>query len=179
MSKRRKRKDQQAGYASQQDARPTVLGPIEGPLRFARALSAVILALGLLMLALGGGVVAGVIKEGWGFPMSAVPNWGKPWGSVLMLAGTAYVVGPVLLFTRPRNGSIVMLIVAGLSVIIGTPLIATTTEIFYNLFQETKSRPDWVDSVWGYFMIVNVAIAVSLCKAYPLASETPATANEA
>ena len=71
-----------------------------------------------------------------------------------------------------------MLIVAGLSVIVGTPLITTTTEIFYNLFQETKSRPEWVTSVWGYFMIVNVAIAVSLCKAYPLASDTPATANE-
>lgn len=166
-------------HAKKQQDGPVVLGPIEGPLRVARVLSAMILALGLVMLTLGGGVVAGVIKDGWGFPMSAVPNWGKPWGAVLMLVGVAYVVGPLLLFTRPRNGSIVMLIVAGLSVIVGTPLIATTTEIFYNLFQETKFRPDWLDSVWGYFMIVNVAIAVSLCKAYPLADETPAVTTEA
>lgn len=175
MSKRRKKKDQQGEPMS----RPTVLGPIEGPLRVARVLSAAVLALGLVMVALGVGVVAGIIQGGWGFPMSAVPNWGRPWGVVLMLAGVAYVVAPILLFTRPRNGSVVMLIVAGFSVIVGTPLIATTTEIFYNLFQETKSRPDWVDSVWGYFMIVNVAIAVSLCKAYPLAGETPTAVNEA
>ena len=53
MSKRHHKKRQQDTPPS----RPTVLGPIEGPLRFARVVSAVILALGLIMLALGGGVV--------------------------------------------------------------------------------------------------------------------------
>ena len=107
--------------------------------------------------------------------MSAVPNWGQPWGVVLLLAGCAYVVGPIWLFTRPRNGSIMMLIVAGLSVLLGTPLITTTTEIFYNLFQETKSRPEWVTSVWAYFTIINVAIAGSVIRAFPLATNESET----
>ncbi len=141
--------------------------PVAGPLRAARILSGLILLLGLMMLVLGGGIAAGRITDGWGFPMSAVPNWGRPWGAVLMLAAAAYIGGPILLFARPQAGSIVMLIVSGLSVLVGTPLITTTTEIFYNLFQEAKSRPDWVDSVWGCFMIVNVAIAIAVYRAYP------------
>lgn len=163
MSKRQNKKDQQ-------DAPPTVLGPIAGPLRIARILSAIILCVGLVMVALGGAVAAGMIKDGWGFPMSAVPNWGRAWGVVLVLAGCAYVVGPIWLFTRPRNGSIMMLIVAALSVVVGTPLITTTSEIFYNLFQETKSRPEWATSVWAYFTIINVAIAVSVMRAFPIAA---------
>ena len=165
-----KRKSQQEQRPPARSEPPVVTGPVEKPLRIARILSGVILALGLLILVLGGGVSIGRITEGWGFPMSAVPNWGRPWGVVLMLGAAAYIVGPVLLFARPRTGSVVMLIIAGLSVVLGTPLITTTTEILYNLFQETKSRPDWVDSVWGYFMIINVSIAVALCKAYPIAS---------
>ncbi len=151
-------------------ARVGTIGPVEKPLRIARVLSGFVLLLGLVMFVLGGGVLIGRITEGWGFPMSAVPNWGRPWGAVLMLAAAAYIVGPILLLTRPDHGSIAMLIISGLSVLVGTPLITTTTEIFYNLFQEAKSRPDWVDSVWGYFMIVQVAIAVSVYQAYPTAS---------
>ena len=147
---------------------PAVVQPelVKKPLSIARALSAVLALVGVVMLILGGGVLAGRITEGWGFPMSAVPNWGRPWGLVLMAAGTAYVVCPVLLYLKPQKGTVAMLILSGLSVIIGTPLITTTTEIFYNLFQETKSRPGWVDSIWGYFMIVNVAVAIAVYRAH-------------
>ena len=135
------------------------------PLSIARVFSAALLLVGVVMLILGGGVLSGRIADGWGFPMSAVSNWGRPWGLVLMVAGTAYVVCPVLLFLKPQKGTVVMMVLSGLSVLIGTPLITTTTEIFYNLFQETKSRPDWVDSIWGYFMIVNVAVAIAVYRA--------------
>ena len=108
--------------------------------------------------------------------MSAVSNWGRPWGVVLIVAAAAYLIGPVWLLARPSGGSIVMMILSGLSVLVGTPLITTTTEILYNLFQETKARPDWVDSVWGYYMILNVALIVALYKAYPTSNgETKTT----
>ena len=173
--KGKQKKERQPGPGAQ---KPVDVGPVKKPLLVAQLLSVVLLLVGLVMMALAGGVLAGRITDGWGFPMSAVSNWGRPWGAVLLVAAAAYVVGPFFLLARPRNGSIALIIICGLSVLVGTPIITTTTEIFYNLFQETKSRPDWVDSVWGYFMIINVAIAVSLCKAYPLASETTATANE-
>ena len=91
---------------------------------------------------------------------------------MLIVAAAAYIVGPVMLFVRPRSGSILMMIVSGLSVLVGVPLITTATEILYNLFQETPSRPGWVDSVWGYYMIVNVGICVAVYRAYPPPPET-------
>ena len=124
------------------------------------------------MLILGGGVAMGRITQGWGFPMSSVPNWGRLWGVVLLIAGMAYIVGPIRLFQNPRKGSVVMMIVSGLSVLVGTPLITSAVEIGYNLFQETKSRPDWVDSVWGYTMLLHVAILIALCKTYPVIQGT-------
>ena len=146
---------------------------VERPLKVAMILSGVLLGVGVVMFCLGGGVAVGRIADGWGFAMSAVPNWGKPWGLVLMAAAAAYVLGPISLFRNPERGSIVMTIISGLSVLIGTPLITTTTEIFYNLFQTTKSRPDWVDSVWGYFTILNIAIVVALYRAYPTTEKAP------
>lgn len=137
------------------------------PMQVARALSALMFVLGGVMLVLGVGVVSGSISEGWGFPMSAVSNWGRPWGVVLVLAAAAYLIGPVLLYVRPRTGVAAMMVIAGLSVVLGVPLVTTTAEILYNLFQETKSRPMWVDSVWGYSMIVNVGICVALYRACP------------
>lgn len=158
------------------ERRVVVTGPVERPLKVARVLSGVLVLLGLLMLGLGGGVLIGRITQGWGFPMSAVPNWGRPWGAVLMLAGAAYVAAPIMLLLRPDGGSIVLMIVSGFSVLIGTPIIETTTEILYNLFQETKAHPDWVDSIWGYYMILNIAILVALYKAYPTESVGAETA---
>lgn len=166
---KRARKQQQQRDAMQAAAVPELA---KKPLTIARVLSVVLLLLGVVMLILGGGVLAGRITEGWGFPMSAVPNWGRPWGAVLMFAGGAYVVCPILLLLRPHKGTVAMMIVAGLSVLVGTPLITTTTEIFYNLLADTDCRadwttcrPDWVDSVWGYFMMLNVAIIVAVYRA--------------
>lgn len=167
LNKRRKR-----GAEPQQPSGCADAGPVARPLRVARILSGLILVLGVVMLFLGTGVATGRITEGWGFPMSAVPNWGRIWGVVLIVAAVAYIAGPVMMFVRPRGGSILMMIVSGLSVLVGTPLITTTTEIFYNLFQETLSRPDWVDSVWGYYMIVNVGICVAVYRAYPPPPQT-------
>lgn len=165
--KRRKRTESAEPNASAPTQSKSALVVKEKPLRVAKALCGVLLLVGAIMLCMGIGVASGTIKEGWGFPMSAVPNWGKPWGMALIIAATAYIVGPILLLTRPQRGSIVLLIVCGLSVVIGVPLITTTTEIFYNLFQETKSRPAWIDSVWAYYMFLNVGICVALYKAYP------------
>ncbi len=156
-----------------------VFDPVQGgkSLRMACVLSVVILLVGVVMLILGAGILSGRITEGWGFPMSAVPNWGRPWGLVLMLAGVAYVACPVLLFVRPKSGSVAMMIVSGLSVLLGTPLITTAIEIFYNLFQETmKSRPNWVDSIWGYFIIINVAIVVAIYRTHRVATQPGQTA---
>ncbi len=170
MAKGKRAKEQQQRRGAAQAAAVPELA--KKPLAIARVLSVVLLLLGVVMLILGGGVLAGRITEGWGFPMSAVPNWGRPWGAVLMFAGGAYVVCPILLFLRPRKGTVAMMIVAGLSVLVGTPLITTTTEIFYNLLADTDCladwttcRPDWVDSVWGYFMILNVAVIVAVYRA--------------
>lgn len=143
------------------------------PLQIARGVSGVLLLVGLVMVVLGVSVLSGKVTEGWGFPMSAVPNWGRPWGAVLVLAGAAYVVGSLFLFVRPVTGTIVMLIVCGLGVLIGTPVITTTTEIFYNLVAQYDCKADWtkchptslIDSVWGYFMIANVAVLVAIYKA--------------
>ena len=49
--------------------------------------------------------------------------------------------------------------------------------LFYNLFQEAKSRPDWVDAVWGYFMIVQIANIVALYRAYPVPEDKPTAAR--
>ena len=136
-------------------------------LRVARILSALILLIGVVMLILGAGVVSGRITEGWGFPMSAVPNWGRLWGAVLMLAAVAYIACPVLLLLKPQKGTVDVMILAGLNVLVGTPLITTTTEILYNLFQESKSRPDWVDSVWGFFMMINIAAVIAVYRTSP------------
>ena len=156
---------------------PLIIEVAPKPLRIAQVLCSVILIIGTVMLVLGAGVLFGIIKEGWGFPMSAVPNWGGPWGLVLIAAAAAYIVGPVWLFIGPERGSIMMIIVSALSVLVGTPLITTTTEIFYNLFQETKSRPDWIDSVWGYFMFLHIATVIALCRAYPVPDDTTKTAD--
>jgi len=153
--------------------------PLEGPMRVAKGLSAALAVVGLVMATMGVGVAVGRITEGWGFPMSAVPNWGRPWGAVLMVAGAIYVLGPIVLLVRPRKGSIVMMTVAGLSVLVGTPLISTTAEIVYNLFQQTKSRPDWVDSIWAYFIILNIAICVALYRAFPEPETNPKTEGRA
>lgn len=166
----KKRKDKEGG--PQPATRDVVqLELAKKPLAVARALSALLLLVGLFMLVLGGGVLSGRITEGWGFPMSAVPNWGRPWGAVLMLGGFGYVVCPILLFARPQKGTVAMMILAGLGVLLGTPLITTTTEIFYNLLAQkdcqadwTQCRPDWIDSVWGYFMIVNVATLIAIYR---------------
>ena len=140
---------------------------VEGPLRTANGLCTALAVVGLVMFATGMGVTLGGITDGWGFPMSAVPNWGRPWGLVLAAAGALYVYGLVLILLRPRTGSAVMILISGLSVLLGTPLITTTAEIVYNLFRETKARPDWIDSIWAYFIILNVAICVAICRAYP------------
>ncbi len=177
MAKRKRSKKRRGEAADAKDARAeqpaaeqeiVVFDPqrAKKPLQVATVFSVLILLVGIVMLILGGGVVSGKITDGWGFPMSAVPNWGRPWGLVLMLAGIAYVVCPILLLIRPKNGSLAMMIVSGLSVLLGTPLITTTTEIFYNLFQDTKSRPDWVDSVWAYFIIVHVVILIAIYRAH-------------
>lgn len=179
MAKRKRSKETRIEAARERqatcDVEAVIFDPERGrkPLAVARGFGVLILLVGLLMSVLGVGVLSGRISEGWGFPMSAVPNWGKPWGLVLTLAGISYVVGPVLLLIRPRGGSLTMMIVSGLSVLIGTPLITTTTEIFYNLFQgpESMHRPDWVDSVWGYFIIVHVVILVAIYKAHSPAEE--------
>ncbi len=163
--KGKQKKERQPGPGA---PKPVDVGPVKKPLLVAQLLSVVLLLVGLVMMALAGGVLAGRITDGWGFPMSAVSNWGRPWGAVLLVAAAAYVVGPFFLLARPRNGSIVLIIICGLSVLVGTPVITTATEIFYNLFQETKSRPDWVDAVWGYYMILNIAIIVALFRAYPV-----------
>ena len=139
----------------------------EKPLVVARMLSALILLTGAVMLIGGAGVVSGRITEGWGFPMSAVSNWGRPWGAVLMLAAIAYIVCPLLLLARAKSGLVAMMILAGLNVLVGTPLITSTTEIIYNLFQETKSIPDWEDSVWVFFMLINIATAIAVYLAHP------------
>lgn len=148
---------------------PSELAPVEGPLRIAKGLSAALAAIGLVMFSMGVGVAVGKITEGWGFPMSAVPNWGRPWGLVLMAAGAIYVIGPALLVIRKSRGPATMMIIAASSVLLGTPLITTTAEIVYNLFQQTKSRPDWIDSVWAYFIMLNIGICVALYRAYPAA----------
>lgn len=142
------------------------------PLAVAKGFSAVLLLVGLVMLVLGAGVLTGRITEGWGFPMSAVPNWGRPWGAVLIIAALAYVAFPILLFVRAEKGLVAMMIVCGLSVLVGTPLITTTTEILYNLLTQhdcqadwTLCRPNWIDSVWGYFMVVNIGVLVGTYKA--------------
>jgi hypothetical protein len=142
------------------------------PLKVAKGLSGVLLLVGLVMLVLGGGVLTGKITEGWGFPMSAVSNWGKPWGAILIVGALAYIVAPLLLFVRPQKGTLLIMAVCGLSVLVGTPLITTTTEIFYNLLAQhdcqadwTLCHPNWIDSVWGYFMIVNIGILVATYKA--------------
>ena len=142
------------------------------PLSVAKAFSCVLLLIGLVMLVLGGGVLTGRITEGWGFPMSAVSNWGKPWGAILMVGALAYIAAPIFLFVRPQKGTLLIMAVCGLSVLVGTPLITTTTEIFYNLLAQhdcqadwTLCHPNWIDSVWGYFMIVNVGILVATYKA--------------
>jgi len=126
------------------------------------------------MLVLGLGVSSGRITQGWGFPMSAVPNWGRPWGLVLVVAGVIYTVGPVLLWLRPRGGSTAMKITSGLSILVGTPLITTTTEILYNLSRDPAAMqiPDWADAVWGYFMIVHVVVLIGIYQAH-----TPAKAH--
>lgn len=141
--------------------------PVGKPLKLAQGLSVVIMIVGVVMLILGLGVATGLIKEGWGFPMSPVPNWGRPWGIALIVAGAAQVLCPLWLLSRPKKGSIAMMIASGLCVLIGTPIIITTIEIFYNLFQEKKDRPDWVDAGWAYYMMVQIAICVALYKAYP------------
>ncbi len=167
MAKRKRRKSQTPGDTpSVRKSEPAVKGP-EKPLRVARALSTVLLLVGAVMLFLGGGVLTGAIEEGWGFPMSPVPNWGQPWGAVLVAAAIMYIVGPALLYVRPERGSIFLMIVCGLSVVLGVPVIESTTEILYNLFQDVKSRPIWSDSVWAYFTILHVVICVALYKAYP------------
>lgn len=151
----------------QQHRAAKTITAVEGPLKIARTLSVLIFLHGLVMLILGGGVISGAIGSGWGFPMSSVPNWGRPWGVALLIGAGAYLAGPALLFRRPQRGSIVLLIVSSLSVAIGTPLITTTTEIAFNLFKETKIRPTWIDSIWAYYMILHVATVVALYRAYP------------
>lgn len=175
--KRKNRGDGTAGAAPREKApldssTGVAREPAAKPLAVAKGFSGVLLLIGLVMLLLGGGVLSGKITEGWGFPMSAVPNWGRPWGAVLMLAGAAYVICPTILFLRPAKGAVVMMIVCGLSVLVGTPLITTSTEIFYNLIAQhdcqadwTVCRPDWIDSIWGYFMIVNIGVLIAIYKA--------------
>ena len=169
-----KPKKQQQRTAEQ---RPLDIQPVERPLLVAKGLSGILLLLGFVMVILGAGVAAGRITDGWGFPMSAVSNWGRVWGLVLLVAGAAHVIAPMMLFARPQGGSIVMMIVAGLSVLVGTPVITTTTEILYNLFQESNSRPDWVDAVWAYYMILNIACIVALYRAFPVPMDDAETAR--
>ena len=64
------------------------------------------------------------------------------------------------------------MIVSGLCVLVGTPVITTTTEILYNLSQEMKSRPDWVDAIWGYYMILHIALIIALFRAFPVPTYT-------
>jgi hypothetical protein len=142
------------------------------PLKVAKAFSCVLLLVGLVMLVLGVGVLTGQITEGWGFPMSAVSHWGKPWGAILMAGALAYIAAPILLFVRPFKGTLLLMVVCGLGVLVGTPLITTSTEIFYNLIAQhdckadwTVCHPNWIDSVWGYFMIVKISIIVACYKA--------------
>lgn len=153
------------------DQRPLDIEPVPRPLLVAKGLGGIVLLLGLIMVLLGAGVAAGRITDGWGFPMSAVSNWGQIWGLVLIVAGAAQVIAPALLIARPQSGSIVMMIVSGLCVLVGTPVITTTTEILYNLSQEMKSRPDWVDAIWGYYMILHIALIIALFRAFPVPTD--------
>lgn len=162
---RPERAETQAPHATAKKPVPFDPQQAKQPLLYARVLGVLIVLCGAAMLVLGVGILTGRISDGWGFPMSAVPNWGRPWGAVLALAGLAYLACPVLLFVRPRKGVVAMLILCGLNVLIGTPLITTTTEILFNLSRDEKFRPDWVDSVWGYFMLINIGVIIAIYRA--------------
>jgi hypothetical protein len=139
-------------------------GPDPKALAVGRALSGVVVVIGALLLLLGFGVGTGRITDGWGFPMSAVPNWGRPWGLALIAFGLAYVLGPGFFFRNPRRGYVPMLLVSGFSILLGTPVFTSAVEIACNLGRTNKIRPDWVDAVWAYYMILHVSICIALCR---------------
>ena len=66
--KGKQKKERQPGPGAQ---KPVDVGPVKKPLLVAQLLSVVLLLVGLVMMALAGGVLAGRITDGWGFPMSA------------------------------------------------------------------------------------------------------------
>ena len=137
----------------------------EKMLRIARGMSVILLRLGLTIFILGAGVATGRITELGDFPMRVTPDWGKSWGVVLLVASVAYMVGPILLFLRPSKGWVAMMIICALNVVpLGVPIMISSTEILYNLFQEQPRRPEWAESVWAYFVFLNIGILIALYK---------------
>ena len=126
----------------------------------AKCLSAIMILVGITILILACGVLTGRITEGWGFPSSPVPNLGRWWGVPLLAAAILYIACPIYLFVQPDRGCTVVMIMGGINVLLGTPIIQSSTEILYNCFQEVKSRPDWTDAVWVVFMMINIGIIV-------------------
>ena len=148
--------------------KPVKRGPrtlLERPLRFAKGLAAVILVVGVVVTFTGILVLLGVIREGWGFPMSAVPNFGRIWGMALIVAGGLNTAAAGWLFVNAQKGAPLLLVVGALNVPFSVPILTTTIEILYNLTREEKIRPVWIDAVWAYFLIVNVALLVALYQA--------------
>lgn len=147
-------------------ARPYELNLTSRPIRIAKILSAVLLLLGVALGYLGVRLAAGLIPQAWwGFPMSPIPNLGKPWGLVLLVVGAAYIIFPILLLARPLKGWVPMMVMSGLSVLLGTPVIQSATEMIYNgLRAGDFQRPEWADSVWAYYMMLHIAILVALYK---------------
>jgi hypothetical protein len=133
-----------------------------GPTRIVEGLSAVLMLLGAVLVCLGVGVCLGWITQGWGFPLSPISNWGRVWGIFLLACGICYVAAPIALRIRPREGWHVLTIVCGASVLLGTPIIQSATEMVYNLFRDVPRRPDGVNAVWAFYMILIIALLVAL-----------------
>jgi hypothetical protein len=115
------------------------------------------------MMLVGAGVLAGRIASGWGFPLSPVPNWGRPWGAVLFLAGAVCVTGPIIYWFKPPLGWRIMLGISVGSLLVGTPVIQSVAEIVSNLGRTTPTWSPSVDSVWALWMMLHVAILLTLC----------------
>lgn len=137
------------------------------PLKLIRWLSGIMLILGIVIFVVGVGVASGNITRGWGrpeIPLSPVPNWGQPWGLVLIVAASAYVLCPLYFLTHPQSGWKAMMILGGLNVLIGTPIIQTSTEIlyYYGSYRQLIV-PELDDSMWFIFIVINIAIALAAC----------------
>ena len=133
----------------------------------ARTLSVVLILLGVVLVGLGGGLILGVIPRSWGFSLSPISFWGRKWAIVLILFGAAYLVCPIWFLVRPRQTWLAMLIVCGISLLSGTPVIQSSTEILYNLTRDQPRRPDWANAVWAFYMMVVTGLLVALYQLSP------------